>query len=86
MMGVPLIKRYLNQGGNLYWERKKCSQNLMLYKISPRVLVFLMEVLFSRLGSFGKPTRWDFAITVTQGWKSIPDDKSRSTMKSFADQ
>ena len=34
-------------------------------------LVLLVWRLFLRPGSFRKPTRWDFARAVTQGWKTV---------------
>ena len=47
---------------------EKCCQDLLILKISPRVLVLLVIWLFLRPESFRKPARKDFARAVTQGW------------------
>ena len=57
---------FLKQGGNSCWVgMKKCNQDLLIFKISLRVLVLLVESLFLRSGSFKQPTRRDLARAVT---------------------
>ena len=47
---------------------EKCGQDLLIFQISPRVLVLLVGRLLLRPGSFRRPTRWDVARAVTPGW------------------
>ena len=44
----------------------KCCQDLLIFKISPRVLVLLVRKLFLRPESFQKPARRDLARAVTR--------------------
>ena len=63
------FKFYLNMGGNSCWVgMKKCSQDLLIFQISPRVLVLLVERLFLKPQGLPKPTRLDFVRVVTRAW------------------
>ena len=48
---------------------EKSSQDLLVFKISPRALDFASREAIFRPGSLKKPARWDFATVVTHWWK-----------------
>ena len=67
-LDCQIFKSYRCQDGKSFWERmEKCSQGLLIFQISPRVLVFLVRRLFLRPGSARKPTRWDFCQAFNTG-------------------